>query len=256
MLGERVARKTAEQVLDDYGVEVAEHIRLEDMAWDMGVEVVIGPLMSAAARLSILGDKATIRVREGDDENRIRFSIAHELGHWKLHQKKIQKLITCQEIDFVRWSSDSALEAEANTFAAELLLPTFLLKKKCNVREVNFNPVKKLAVEFCTSLTATALRFVEVCPEACAVALSEGGKISWFRKNEDFWPRLKAPKAALDKLSLTYDFFVGKDVSLNPEEVSAEAWSDDDRLGDTEFVEHVVPMPNLGVALTLLWLRS
>ena len=182
------------------------------------------------------------------------------MGHWKLHRDKIKQLKVCQEIDFIKWSSDAALEAEANAFAAELLLPDFLIKDKCDVRNVDFRPVTKLAEEFRTSLTATALRFVEMCPEACALVLSHAGKISWFKKNNDFYPRIKSAGSPLDKRSLTFDAFAeGKEVHTDPEEITAAAWVNDDREDsdtDIEFVEHVIPMPNLGAALTLLWLRA
>ena len=127
MLGDRIAKKKANELLEYYGVEEAEHIRLRDMARDMGVKVEVGSLKDAAARLSILNGKAFIRIRDCDDENQIRFSIAHEFGHFQLHAEKI-KSKTCQEIDFVNWSSDATLELEANIFSAELLLPSFLMK--------------------------------------------------------------------------------------------------------------------------------
>jgi hypothetical protein len=37
------------------------------------------------------------------------------------------------------------------------------------VAEVNFGPIRKIANDFRASLTATALRFVRLCPEKCAV---------------------------------------------------------------------------------------
>ena len=255
MLGDRIAKKKANELLEYYGVEEAEHIRLRDMARDMGVKVEVGSLKDAAARLSILNGKAFIRIRDCDDENQIRFSIAHEFGHFQLHAEKI-KSKTCQEIDFVNWSSDATLELEANIFSAELLLPSFLMKERCDVPRVNFKPVIDLANEFRTSLTSTTLRFVEMCPEPCAVVLSKAGKVSWFKKNDDFWPYVFAAGSSLNNRSLTYNVFAGGELHTNPEEVPAEAWTNSRIDSDAEVTEHVIPMPNYGVALTLLWLRT
>src|SRR5580704_1984299 len=55
---------------------------------------------------------------------RINFTLAHEFGHFLLHRLAYPDGIQCGEQDLVRWDSEYAqLEQQANTFAANLLMP-------------------------------------------------------------------------------------------------------------------------------------
>ena len=72
---------------------------------------------------------------------------------------------------------------EANTFASEPLMATALFRPRCAHAEPNLTVVKGLAQEFQTTLTATAVRFVEACHAACLVVLSEQGWVRWWRKS-------------------------------------------------------------------------
>ena len=54
---------------------------------------------------------------------RIRFTIAHELGHWICHARGLDDAPTfCRSQDLAQ-DADRALEREANVFGAELLMP-------------------------------------------------------------------------------------------------------------------------------------
>jgi len=60
--------------------------------------------------------------------NRLRFSIAHELGHWCLHREEFQDHGFDSEEDFARWTWECGgrkyeIEQEANEFAGRLLVP-------------------------------------------------------------------------------------------------------------------------------------
>ncbi len=76
------------------------------------------------------GKKVNIIINKYDYENRKRFTIAHELGHYFLHH---DNSLPIKHID-LRSSMDMATskekEQEANFFAAELLMPGNLIKKE------------------------------------------------------------------------------------------------------------------------------
>jgi len=72
-------------------------------------------------------------------------------------------------------------------------------------------------------LTATAIKFVRLCPEKCAVVYSTKGKIKWFYKSPDWWPFIHRDKK-LDRRSLAYDFFIGEPMETDPAEIDADAW--------------------------------
>jgi Zn-dependent peptidase ImmA (M78 family) len=254
-LAHLIAEQKATEIIDKYGIDSAEQIRLEDIAYNLGVRILEGPLKGAAARLVRFGNTATIRVSDTETyAGRKRFSIAHELGHFILeHGTSLE--VVCSEVDMHDWHQKEGYEQIANAFAGELLLPRALIEKNCDVKEVNFEPVKVIADKFQTSLTATAIKFVRFCPEMCAVIFSEDSTIKWLYRSNDFWPYIRIGKK-LDKRTLAYDFFHGKELAEDPEDIDASAWIDSDKLGDLdEVVEHSIAFPRLGCVLTILWIK-
>jgi len=54
----------------------------------------------------------------------------------------------------------------------------------CRSVEPGLGAIKDLAAKFGTSLTSTAVRFVEENKESCIVVFSENGKVTWWRAKE------------------------------------------------------------------------
>ena len=87
-------------------------------------------------------------------ETRIRFSIAHELGHILLHIKG-----TKEPTRYNREPSptDDPIEAEANIFASRLLAPL------CVIQFLNLNSAKEIS-EYCDiGYSAAKIRFSRLC---------------------------------------------------------------------------------------------
>lgn len=77
------------------------------------------------------GDINKMYVNLNDSPNRRKFTIAHELGHWLLHQEELTKNPN-RSILFriaIGELNKDPLEKEANIFAANLLVPLTLLNK-------------------------------------------------------------------------------------------------------------------------------
>lgn len=250
-LRSRVAESEASKLIERYGISSPEHIRLRDVAYDCGIAVVEGRLAGAAASLVRSRDHGTIRVSSQETYKfRKRFSIAHELGHFILKHGHPFRIV-CSDRDMTEWYRPGQ-EREANAFAAELILPRSLVESTCDVAEVNMEPVRRISEEFRASLTASAIRFVRFCPERCAVVFSRDGRVEWSFKSDDWWPFI--PMNELDRRTVAYDFFRGKYLPNDPEEVEADAWVD--ARGLDELVEHSVEFPRLGAVLSMLWIRS
>jgi len=250
----RQAETAAQSLISRFGITEPEHIELEDIAFELGVVVEARRLDGAAARLIRFGDAGVIRISE-DESNvaRRRFSAAHELGHFCLkHGHSLDRL--CNDKD-MHWYDDTGHETVANAFAGELLLPTSLVKKSCDVKQVNLKPIMSIADRFQTSLTATAIKFVRLCPEMCAVVFSENSRIKWVYRSDDFWPFIQI-RRKLDARTLAFDFFGKKVLPAEPEEVEADAWFEvkrDDAV--QEVVENSVAIPSINSVLTILWIR-
>ena len=118
--------------------------------------------------LAVDDDNATIVVNSNHHENRKRFTMAHELGHFVLHKGKMP-LFLDTNLKFYRsavHSEHSAeIEMEANAFAAELLMPKLLIEKIIETYDLditdeydNYQLSKKLKV----SEQALTIRLVKL----------------------------------------------------------------------------------------------
>lgn len=179
------SRIAATRLLKEFYISSPDEIRLEDIAMLNGVQVREGGLAGADARLVRMGSHGIIRISDKIRElGRKRFAMAHELGHWKLHQSASQ-LYDCSEQDMINYTG-SPMEVEANTFASELLMPSMMFRPACRKGDPSLDMIRSLADEFCTSLTSTAVRYVEEAKETCIVVFSEQGKVKWWKGKDGY----------------------------------------------------------------------
>jgi Zn-dependent peptidase ImmA (M78 family) len=110
--------------------------------------------------------RVVIAVNPAHHINRQRFTIAHELGHYFLHEG----LETHVDQNFrVAWrnaESSKAIdwnEIQANRFAAELLMPTsFMLKDLDSLEAVDRHAVALLATKYVVSPDAMKIRLSQL----------------------------------------------------------------------------------------------
>ena len=153
-------------------------VDLEDLAMFRGVLVTPGGVSGASGRLIRNGNNGIIRYNQKIKQpGKVRFTIAHELGHWELHADKSQFLL-CNESD-MRDYGRSPMEIEANIFAAGLLMPTKHFSESANASPPSIETIKRLAGEFNTTLTSTAIRLAETSSRNIQVVWSENGFIKW-----------------------------------------------------------------------------
>jgi hypothetical protein len=219
-LAETLCRDQAHSVLKQFMVGAPNEIDLDTIAWHIGrLRVEIGQLDTAEGRLIAGGDGGFIRVREGVRPlGRQRFVVAHELGHFCLHKAESALDTFAQLTD---WRIGSR-EMEANTFAAELLMPQFLFAPRIQKQIPSLSGIDALAEEFITSNLATAMQFINYTREPCALVVIKNGTIAWRRKNTafEFWIRDDVhPYSAAGEILAGKSGDTGKMVS-----VPASAW--------------------------------
>lgn len=245
------AKGAAFRLSEEYGIEHPKEIDLEAIAEDKGVTVIDAPLIGLEARLVRHGDRGVIRVRAGSGESgRRRFSIAHELGHWFLH-KGISQIFPCTS-ENLRDYKNSPVEIEANIFAAEFLMPTWIFKETIKDKEVTIENIQACADEFKTSLTSTAIRFIELSQHRTIIVLSKGGKIRWWRpKLDGSHPWIQYGKD-LHPESLA-KYCTDTDSTTKVEQVPTEAWLDDNSFSrQVELTEQSMRLPSYDTILTVL----
>ena len=110
-----------------------------------------------------------IGYNKNHSENRKRFTIAHEFGHFQLHLHSDQKLFIDNNSKFFRNEKSSSgelkQEREANAFAAALLMPVPLLEReleKINDTEDIDSIVFKLSSRFLVSEESMRYRLINL----------------------------------------------------------------------------------------------
>jgi hypothetical protein len=118
---------------------------------------------------------------------RYRFTWAHELGHAVLHPRPNPWADSGPTLDDEWDARDPTQEAEANRFAAELLMPEDLLEAdRVPQAQPGLEAITRLAHTYDVSLTAAASRFVGVSDSSVAVCFVERGETKWCAKSRYF----------------------------------------------------------------------
>ena len=103
---------------------------------------------SYSGQIVISGNNVGILYNSNHSRVRQRFTVAHELGHLILSNG--QKMEALEEI--IDLKTKSRAEVEANNFAAELLMPTKLLRN--TLKKGSLNSIEALAKQFGVSTDA------------------------------------------------------------------------------------------------------
>lgn len=116
-------------------------------------------------------------------KGRIRFTQAHELGHYILH-RLTRGAINCTEEDMVTWSKkEDDLEGQADLFASYLLMPLDDYRKQFN-GGVNLNVFIDCAKRYGVSLSAAILKWLEYTEEKALIIYSTDGFMNWAWSSE------------------------------------------------------------------------
>jgi Zn-dependent peptidase ImmA (M78 family) len=121
------------------------------------------------------------------DSPRGRFSFAHELGHYCIDEHRWALM---RGVDphgsFTDFFSDNDAEREADTFAANLLLPGERVRKRIGKRVINANLIVETAKHFGASLSATAIRCARLGLSPLIVMAWQGNRRRWCWSSQNF----------------------------------------------------------------------
>lgn len=145
-------------------------VRIERIAKDLGVELRSGNLDDVSGVLVRRGDAAVIGVNSTQSPQRQRFTIAHELGHFLLHEGITNHVDRSYRVNYRSAESSQATnveEIEANFFAAAVLMPKHMLDaENAELALDNDSMVGALAKQFQVSRLAMSLRLVNLYEDA------------------------------------------------------------------------------------------
>jgi IrrE N-terminal-like domain len=221
----------AEALLQELGITEPEEIELEAIAYHVGARVRFRPLCGCEAHILGCDGHAIITVKQDSSARRKRFSIAHELGHWRFHRGKT---LVCR-VDEYRPRDAQSPEKVADGYAADLLMPRYLFAPRAAaIDRVSFDSIDRLAQAFKTSLTATAIRLVDLDHVSGFVIGHTPRGRKWFARAPQVPPHW-FPREDLDSKSFAFGVqFGGRSDDGAPRKVGADAWFD--RHGAARFI--------------------
>lgn len=250
------AARRARDLIASLGLDHPDQLDIELIAAHCGAYAMYRPLAREEGHLLRRGDTGLIVVADrARATNKWRFVIAHELGHFLLHDAPAQNQINlCTEVAppggpglaHILYA-ENGLEIEANVFAGELLMPGAIFGPYCRA-EPSLPTIKSLATTFRTSLTATAIRYTELCAVPTAVVHSTNGTIDWVRAHPkfdhgiEFGGRLRYGTHAAELARRRVP-------DAPPRLTCAHAWFD----GSGQLYEHSIVLRDFDSVLTLLW---
>lgn len=144
---QRDGEAPADRILAFFGI-VTPAVDVEGIAKALGFRILESPLIEESGGIDTQSTPAVIKVRSvGQARVRRRFTIAHEIGHAMLH-------------NFASYHRDDYFngdlqEVQANRFAADLLMPKWMVERFVGGRGVT---VGRLAEKFDVSAAAMELR--------------------------------------------------------------------------------------------------
>lgn len=179
------------------------------------------------------------------------FTVGHELAHYLLPGHGAEPL-HCRQQDIESWDENIAnTEREANTFAAEILMPASIVGPLTR-RPPSFQLVDEIARICASSLTASTYRLIELSTWRVAMVWSVGGQAKWWRASDEFPFTVK--RGPLEANTFARDCFAGQRVPDQFEKVPAEAWLTSSNLKAGAMIqEQSRCLPNYNAALTLLF---
>ena len=227
--------RPAEKLLQSLGVTDPCDIDLDVIALDQGAIVKYRPLNGCEARIVGYGDHAIITVDDRHLQSRMRFSTAHELGHWHNHRGR-SLICRSDEIgDPQRSPTDP--ERVADGYAADLLLPRYLFVPLVNaLGTTTFENLETLTMKFSTSITATAIRLVEYGPEPSMLVCHGPKGRKWFNRPQHI-PERWFPQDYLDSDSYAFHVLFGDARRSRRALTGADAWFDRDGADRFELYE-------------------
>jgi Zn-dependent peptidase ImmA (M78 family) len=214
--------------------------------------------------LEYKGGKFHVFINTRADEHlytpRVRFSFAHELGHYIIdnHRNALMQPGVAPH-GSITLMSDLRIEREADLFAACLLMPESRIRQDVFKQKFSFALIDMISKKYQVSITAALLRFIALGNHPIMVVCSRAGKVVWRRFNEDF-PFYNLHTVGKDIVPVNTsagDYFKDGTKYDRTETVFAEDWfilqNSNDR--GRQFFEHCIYIDRLKQVVSVIWER-
>lgn len=202
-----------------------------------------------------------IIINESVIPTRQRFTLGHELGHFLIPRHGHQMNCSLNDLYLPsgqKLSAAQQIEAEANLFSEEILLPKSKFRATKEFRsEPSTNSILELSDMFGVSFKACANRYVKLSDHPVAVVFSKDSVIEYGFRSEEvpFWLRVKKrDQIPINSLTKNYN---GSPFSITNDEIDTDIWFDEVKGYEMPktLIEEVYIQEN-GYTVTLLWFEE
>lgn len=134
-------------------------------------------------------------------EGRIRFTLAHEFGHYLLHRKQ-QNQFMCTQEDMHDWDEvERKIESDADTFASFLLMPADDFRRQITGQKLDIDLLLHCNDRYGVSPMAAALKMIGIYSGRAVVVAARDGFVLWARSSKsafDSYVYLAAKKQTIE----------------------------------------------------------
>ena len=111
--------------------------------------------------------------------------MGHELAHWTQDAQRTS--FKCASTDIGPQNAEAkTIEADANSFASQLILPDYLVWPWVADRKPGLELASAMGDDFQASLTASALKLLQRAQGPIAITCHDQRRLKWSRRSRDF----------------------------------------------------------------------
>jgi len=254
-------------LLEEIGMDEITDVPMDIFVSALGATIIKEPMERCDGKI-IRGNKTTlIKVNSNIPyEERVRFTIAHEVGHYLLHEKLE---VHNENHNTLNWFKDTEKQAqmgiqefEANEFASELLIPRKLIIEEYGNESFSPQLIEKISKRFKTSITSTIFKYCKLNLHPILIAFIRNGNIEYFCRSIDFkyWikdlRKLPPPQDSVAKeyIDANYDFVYRE--SEKQQDIIKSTWLNLGKYDqDSPFFEYCVPTKQYKTLVSVIWER-
>lgn len=256
-------RKIALGILEQFGIDNPIDTSIEDIVYALNVPLKYSKLSNCDGRIIHEGSKSIIVINDSNNfKTRRNFTIAHELGHYLMHRGDL--ILHLDDTTTTSWNNTqsnnklSRQEAEANTFASEILLPTHLFKDEVFEKPFSPNLIRLISDKYQVSRSSVIYRFLEIGNHPICVFYVKDNKVLYWRKSTHFNYRIKdCTKLSPPSDSVSAEYF--DDGTIYPmkeskQEIVKGTWLEiRTEYSDDPFYEYCLVHSETNLAISVIW---
>ena len=198
---------------------------------------------------------------KGNSKNseRGRYTLAHEFGHYFIdaHRIGLKKGLLEPHPSETDKKQHTAIEREADYFAACLLMPEVRFCKDIAGKKFSIDIINLLKENYKVSFTACALRFKDIGNHPIMIVYAEDNQVKWKFCSDDFRYKWLLNNKIVPQNTVMGEYFIQNNIenTRKAEIVFAEDWfkcGKKDAIQE-KFYEYCFPHPHQKKAVSVIW---